>query len=133
MDVLINIDVPDLAAAVRFYESATGLRLTRRLFDGSVAEMHGAGVPVYLLETPAGPGATASGNAARDYGRHWTPVHLDFIVPDIDAAIATAVAAGATLEAGPILHSWGYLATVADPFGHGLCFMQWTGDGYPDA
>ena len=76
--MLINIDVPDLAAAIRFYESATGLRLTRRLFDGSVAEMHGAGVPVYLLEAPAGPGATASGNAARDYNRHWTPVHLDF-------------------------------------------------------
>ena len=131
--MLINIDVPDLAAAIRFYESATGLRLTRRLFDGSVAEMHGAGAPVYLLEKPAGPSATASGNTTRDYSRHWTPVHLDFIVPDIDAAIATAVAAGATLETGPTLSAWGYLATLGDPFGHGLCFVRWTGDGYPDA
>lgn len=130
MNLLINLDVPDLASAVRFYESATGLRLARRLFGGSVAEMSGAAVPVYLLEKAAG---TPTAGVGRDYGRHWTPLHLDFIVESVDSAVANAVAAGARLETGPTLHSWGYIATLADPFGHGLCFLQWTGDGYPEA
>jgi hypothetical protein len=41
MDILINIDVPDLPQAIRFYELAAGLRLCRKLFDGTVAEMVG--------------------------------------------------------------------------------------------
>ncbi|WP_157900258.1 VOC family protein [Rhodoferax koreense] len=128
--LLINIDVPDLAAAVRFYEAATGLRLNRRLFGGSVAEMRGAAVPVYLLEKPEGSGAGPHVPQNRGYARHWTPLHLDFVVEDLDAAVANAIAAGATLETGPTLHAWGYIATLGDPFGHGLCFLQWTGQGY---
>ncbi len=133
MDILINIDVPDLAQAVRFYEAATGLRLGRRLFDGSVAEMLGAAAPVYLLEKPEGSGAVPQLPQRRTYARHWTPMHLDFVVDDVDAAVANAVAAGATLETGPTLHAWGYIATLGDPFGHGLCFLQWTGAGYDEA
>ena len=47
-----------------------------------------------LARRPVSP-ATAQ---TRDYGRHWTPVHLDIVVDDVDAAVARAVAAGATLE-----------------------------------
>jgi catechol 2,3-dioxygenase-like lactoylglutathione lyase family enzyme len=134
MALLINIDVPDLSEGVRFYEAATGLRLVRRLFGGSVAELRGGPVAVYLLEKPEDSAPAPPPAIARQYARHWTPVHLDFVVDDVQAAVANAVAAGALLESGPVLHGWGYLATLSDPFGHGLCFIQWAaeGSGYPD-
>jgi hypothetical protein len=34
----------------------------------------------------------------RSYERHWTPVHLDFVVEDIASPVAKAVSAGARLE-----------------------------------
>lgn len=62
--------------------------------------------------------------------RHWTPVHLDFVVPDLDAAIDRARLAGATLEGAPTTHAYGRLALLADPFGHGFCLIEFTGRGY---
>ena len=68
----------------------------------------------------------------RSYGRHWTPVHLDFVVADIESAVQRAIAGGALLE-GPIAtQKWGRLAPMADPFGHGFCFVQFLGAGYDE-
>ena len=53
MDLLVNIDVPDLAAAVAFYTAAFGLTVTRRL-GPEAAELVGGPVPIYLLQKPAG-------------------------------------------------------------------------------
>jgi len=68
----------------------------------------------------------------RDYRRHWTPVHLDLVVPDVEAATATAIAAGARLEGQIQSYVWGRLASISDPFGHGFCFLQWAGGGYDE-
>ena len=133
MEALINIDVPDLERAVRFYEEGLGLRLSRRLFSGSVAEMSGACSLIHLLEKSEGSTPASSTMQRRAYSRHWTPVHLDFIVADLDDAIARAQSAGAQLEAGPQAFEWGRLATLSDPFGHGLCLIQWSGKGYDAA
>jgi predicted enzyme related to lactoylglutathione lyase len=57
-------------------------------------------------------------------------VHLDFVVDDIEAAVARARAAGA-IEEDPITeHAYGRLAMFADPFGNGFCLLQFTGNGY---
>ena len=129
MNVLINIDVDDLDRAIQFYRDAFGLEVTRR-FGGDGAELQGLGVPLYLLRKPQGtrPAGTVAGG--RDYARHWTPVHLDFVVDDVDAAVATAVAAGAELEDSAQTHAWGRIAHLCDPFGHGLCILQFLGQGY---
>jgi len=59
-------------------------------------------------------------------------VHLDFVVADVEAAAARAVAAGATLER-PIQDApWGRMANLADPFGHGLCLLEFRGRGYDE-
>lgn len=129
MQLLVNVDVADLAAAERFYTAAFGLRVGRRLGDG-VVELLGATSPIYLLERPAGTSASPGSTARRDYGRHWTPVHLDFVVDDVDAVTARAVAAGAVLEGGPASHAWGRIAHLADPWGHGICVLTFTGRGY---
>ena len=132
MDALVNIDVPDLEAAIRFYRDGLGLHLSRRLFSNTVAEMTGASSPLYLLGKAEGssPGTHVSGTRA--YRRHWTPVHIDLVVEDLTAAVARAQAAGATLESGPDRHVWGRIAAFSDPFGHGFCLVQWSGRGYDE-
>src|SRR5439155_1741499 len=66
----------------------------------------------------------------RDYRRHWTPVHLDWPVAELDAAVGRAQAAGATLEGGIREKKWGRLAILADPFGNGFCLLEFRGRGY---
>lgn len=125
---IINIDVPDLATAETFYLAAFGLRIGRRLGPGAV-ELLGGPTPLYLLQNEAGSAATEDGDV-RDYERHWTPLHLDWVVEDIDAALMRAVAAGAMLEQPVRERRWGRIAVLADPFGHGFCLIQFSGEGY---
>ena len=53
MDLLVNIDVPDLARAEAFYTQAFGLTPTRRFGEGGV-ELTGLPVRLYLLVKPEG-------------------------------------------------------------------------------
>ncbi len=129
MTVLINIDVPALAPAVAFYTEAFGLTVSRRFGDGG-AELSGWPAAVYLLEKPGG--TIGAADQPRDYGRHWTPVHLDVVVEDVDDAVERALAAGAVLEQAAVTHAWGRIAILADPFGHGLCLLQFLGRGYDE-
>jgi predicted enzyme related to lactoylglutathione lyase len=131
MDLLVNIDVDDLDHAIRFYTSALELKLGRR-FGTDAAELLGGSAPIYLLvKAPGSPPSHDSGQL-RDYARHWTPVHLDIVVNDLDAAVQRAVDAGATLEDAVRSSSWGKLALMADPFGHGFCLVQFVGRGYDE-
>jgi predicted enzyme related to lactoylglutathione lyase len=131
MQILINVDVDDLNKATRFYELAFGLKVGRRFgIDG--VEMLGSSAPIYLLAKAAGTAAYGTSALRRDYARHWTPVHFDFIVEDIESAVRQAVAAGAQLESAVSTREWGRLASMADPFGHGFCFVQFLGRGYDE-
>jgi len=128
--LLINIDVDDLERGVAFYTEALDLRRGRTLFDGTVMELTGASSAIYLLLKPAGTPAAGSIRQRRRYRRHWTPVHLDFVVADVAAAVARAVAAGARLDGVIVSYDWGRLATLADPFGNGFCLVDLPGGGY---
>jgi catechol 2,3-dioxygenase-like lactoylglutathione lyase family enzyme len=130
MDLMINIDVDDLKKAIAFYEKALGLRVGRR-FDFGV-ELLGGSSPIYLLLKEEGTQATSMSANLRRYRRHWTPIHLDVVVDDIGEAVGRALEAGATLEGDIRAHEWGHLAMMADPFGHGLCFIQFAGRGYDE-
>lgn len=131
MNFLVNIDVPDLQRAVDFYTAALGLKVARRLGSAGV-ELIGSSAPIWLLAKEGGSAATPANAGSRTYDRHWTPVHLDFEVDDIDGAVRSAVAAGASLEAPISAHPWGKLALMADPFGHGFCFVVFLGRGYDE-
>ena len=76
MDLLINIDVPNLDQGVAFYEQAFGLTVTRRLGPEAV-ELGGLPVKLYLLQKPGG--SIGAGADPRRYDRHWTPVHVDVV------------------------------------------------------
>lgn len=129
MELLINLDVPDLAAAEACYCAAFGLRPARRIGDAGV-ELLGAAAPLWLLAHPAGSDAAAG--QPRDYRRHWTPLHLDVVVPRLEPALARAEAAGMRLETEIREAAWGRIATMSDPFGHGWCLLQFIGRGYDE-
>lgn len=126
MSLMINIDVPDLDAAIRFYTEAFGLEVGRR-FDG-FAELLGWPAPLYLLVKDAG--TAGAGGDKRRYERHWTPVHLDVLVDDVDAAVERAVGAGAVLERPATTAAFGRIAGLADPFGNGVCVLKLGARGY---
>lgn len=138
LELSLNLDVPDLAAAERFYVDGLGFRTGRRL-EGGIVELLGAAVPLYLLTKPPGTSASPAAGSApaappgarrRTYERHWTPLHLDVLVPDIVAARERALAAGALAEGEIEELAFGRLALLADPFGHGLCLLELSAAGY---
>lgn len=129
MRLLVNIDVPELGEAERFYHAAFGLTAGRR-FGIDAVELLGAEVPIYLLHKAAG--SVGASTSTRDYGRHWSPVHLDVVVDDLDAALIRAIAAGAIQEGVVRETVWGRIVQLADPFGHGWCLLQFLGRGYDE-
>lgn len=129
MNLLINIDVADLASAEAFYSAAFELKAARRFGEAAI-EMLGAQSPIYLLRKDAG--TLGAGAMARDYVRHWTPIHCDVVVDDLEVALARALDAGGAQEGAIRQADWGRIVTVADPFGHGWCLLQFRGRGYDE-
>lgn len=127
--LLINIDVPDLASGEAFYTRAFNLRVGRRMGDDFL-ELLGMETPLYLLlkreQSPIGPGL----KPRRTYERHWSPIHPDIVVEDLDVAIARVLGAGAVMEVEPREEPYGRIAMFADPFGHGFCLIELNEKGY---
>jgi predicted enzyme related to lactoylglutathione lyase len=128
-DLLVNIDVDDLARAEAFYTAALGLTVGRRFGPGAL-ELVGAPVAIFLLCKPAGSQASSASGAQRDYARHWTPVHLDVVVDRLEDGVARVLAAGGTPEGGLHVAAWGRMQRFADPFGHGICVLEMSERGY---
>ena len=129
MELRICIDVDDMARAIAFYTGGLGLRMGRR-FDSEFVELLGAGSPIDLLFNAAGTRPNAGSLEVRRYQRHWTPVHLDFVVDDMDAAVLRLQNLGAVLELPVADHAWGRIAGLADPFGHGIDLLEFRRRGY---
>jgi len=118
MNFLVNLDVDDLERAARFYGSAFGLKVGRR-FGAFGVEMLGSSAQIYLLVKSPGTPASDTTSQRRSYERHWTPVHLDFVVDEIEPAVKRAISAGARLEKPIAAYKWGKLALMADPLATG--------------
>ena len=131
MRMAINIDVPELAPAIEFYSAALGLNL-HRIIDDDVAELTGASSVIYLLAKNAGSATDSSGAGKRHYSRHWTPVHIDFVVADVVAAADRALRSGAKQESECVEWKESKCITFSDPFGHGFCLIEFAADTYSD-
>lgn len=118
----ICIDVPDLERGVRFFGEAFGFSKVSEPYPG-VAVLEVGETAITLLEKGEQSRPSPHTTDVRRYGRHWTPVHLDFHVDDLQAAIDRAVKAGATVE--QVFDEPGHsaIAVCADPFGHGFCLL----------
>jgi catechol 2,3-dioxygenase-like lactoylglutathione lyase family enzyme len=129
LEVHVYIEIDDLERGVAFYVDGLGLRELRRLTPRWV-ELAGAQLPIHLLARPEPAFETGGHVLRKDFGRHWTPVHLDFVVEDLDAAVARAQAAGATLERTVVHEGLWRMAALSDPFGNGLDLIEMGPRGY---
>ncbi len=119
MKLEICIDVDDVGRAVEFYSHGLGLDLVEQHEDWAHVRL--GEQTFWIMKVAPGP----VGPVRRNYVRHWTPVHLDFLVDDIDAAVERALAAGGKLD-GAIRRSahLGDLANLSDPAGNGVDLVQ---------
>ena len=123
MKLEITIDVDDLDRAVEFYCRGLGLELVERSADWARAELDGQTFWIYRFA------AGAQGAITRDYRRHWTSIHLDFIVGDLDKVLQRALAAGGRLdravrrdEPEPVGRC--AVANLSDPAGNGIDLVE---------
>lgn len=133
--LLVNIDVKNLVQAKEFYTRAFDLRTGRSFGDAGI-ELFCGDTALYLLVKDEGskPFHAAGAADARRFERHWTPVHLDFVVDDLDSAIEKVKAAGGIFaeSAEPRVANWGKIVEFSDPFGNGICLVQFLGRGYDE-
>jgi predicted enzyme related to lactoylglutathione lyase len=119
----VSVDVPDLAKAIRFYVDAFGFSKSSEPIPGVVV-LRAGDTELCLLEKSAGTRPSTRTTETRHYERHWTPVHLDLHVDDLQAALAKALDAGATREQLFEDPEHGSVAFCSDPFGHGFCLIE---------
>lgn len=129
MKILVNIDVPELEPAIAFYNAALGLEHSRTM-DDDVAELKGASSTLYLLQNSEDSKYARAIPETREYTRHWTPVHIDFVVGDIIAATARALNAGAVQESECVEWRGSKCITFSDPYGHGFCLIEFQNETY---
>lgn len=109
----IVLDTPDLKGLSRFYETVAGVR-TSSVDDDWVTTTTPEGWRIAFQE--------ANDHVPPSWPSQERPqqMHLDFIVPDLAAAIAGAERAGATrLDGGGDT-----FAVLADPSGHPFCLCH---------
>ena len=129
IELRICVDVDELERGIAFYTHAFDLTVARR-FDPHWAELAGASSTIDLLAADGEKKPVPGSAIERSFARHWTPVHLDFVVHDIDAAVARALEQGAQLERPIRVEVYGRIANLADPFGHGICLLELNERGY---
>ncbi len=121
MKVSISIDVPNLKAAEKFYTEALGCKKVRD--QGKMVVLAVENSDIYLLEKEAGTKPLPKESGERSYTRHWTPIHLDFLVDNVDELVGRIVEHGGAHEGGES-GDWGSIAHCADPFGNGFCLIN---------
>jgi uncharacterized glyoxalase superfamily protein PhnB len=109
------LTVRDTRAAIAWYTEALGARLvgeTVVLDDDRIghAELDVAGARLYVADEHPELGLAAPGESRS--------VTLHLAVPDADAAVTRAEAAGGTVERPPVDSPHGRTGVVVDPFGH---------------
>ena len=101
----VIVYVPDVTAALRFYERAFGV--TRRFLheSGDYGELEtGATALAFAGETAA---ATCHAFEPNRAERRAAGAEVAFVVPDVKAAFARAIEAGATAVVEPTEKPWG--------------------------
>ena len=120
--ISVSIDVSDLKQAENFYTEALGCKKVREQGSDMVVISVG-NCDIYLQEKASGTKPLMQNEVVRDYGRHWTPVHLDFITKDIEEVTKKILKMGGHHEGGES-GDWGSIAYFADPFGNGFCVIN---------
>src|SRR5215471_13196157 len=103
------VEVTEAAQGIAFYCEGLGLTVKRRLSPRWI-ELAGANIPIFLLADRPTVADLGSVQVARAFERHWTPVHLDFIVADLDRMVSRLAAMGGTLDREIKVREYGRIA-----------------------
>ncbi|WNZ57612.1 VOC family protein [Microbulbifer sp. MKSA007] len=117
----ISIDVSNIKQAEDFYIKALGCKKLRDQAGMSVISVENC--DIYLQEKEARSAAAPTETAERNYSRHWTPVHIDFLTENVDEIVKRIVKLGGKHEGGE-RGDWGTIAYCSDPFGNGFCVIN---------
>ncbi len=120
--ISVSIDVSNLKKAEAFYVEALGCKKVRDQ-GSNMTVLSTENCNIYLQEKEAGTKPLVSSEVVRDYKRHWTPVHLDFLTKEIDVVVERVLQLGGLHEGGES-GDWGSIAYCADPFGNGFCVIN---------
>lgn len=123
------IDVSSIERGIDFYCNGLGLSVKRKLSPTWV-ELDGADIPIFLLAPKSMEVDLGTRRAQRTWDRHWTPVHLDFVVANVADAVDRAVNQGGSLKGEIKEREYGRIVNMADPFGNGFDLIEFSGDGY---
>ena len=117
----VSIDVSDLKQAEDFYIEALGCKKLRD--QGGMSVISVENCDIYLQEKKAGSKAVPTEAIERNYSRHWTPVHIDFLAENINEIVERVLKLGGRHEGGDS-GEWGSIAYCSDPFGNGFCIIK---------
>jgi len=120
--ISVSIDVSDLKKAETFYVEALGCKKVREQGPDMIV-LSVENSDIYLQKKDAGTKPIKSDDVLRDYGRHWTPIHLDFLCENVDELVSKILTLGGLHEGGES-GDWGSIAYCADPFGNGFCIIN---------
>ena len=120
--ISVSIDVSSLKQAETFYIEALSCKKLRDQ-GSNMAVLSTENCDIYLQEKDSGTKPLMSSEVVRDYKRHWTPVHLDFLTENIDDVVKKIVQLGG-LHEGSESGDWGSIAHCSDPFGNGFCVIN---------
>ncbi len=120
--ITVSIDVSNLKQAETFYIEALGCKKVKDQREG-MSVISTENCDIYLQEKEAGTKPIPSYSIKRDYSRHWTPVHLDFLAKNVDEIVEKVLQLGGQHEGGET-GDWGSIAYCADPFGNGFCVID---------
>lgn len=121
MKISVSIDVSNLKKAEDFYVEALGCKKIRDQ-GSNMSVLSVENSDIYLQEKKETRPFNSS-NVVRNYKRHWTPIHLDFLCDNVDEHVSKILEFGGSHEGGES-GDWGSIAYCADPFGNGFCLIN---------
>lgn len=132
--MIIALPIADRRVSHAFYRDALDLEAFGDPADDGVPEplqfRLAAGVSLMLI--PKGGFGWVIGDARTVASPGTSECVLTLPVPDVDAVVARAVAAGASVVTPATRMPWGYAATITDPDGHVVQLVPDGTDGVGD-
>ena len=83
MKISVSIDVSNLKQAETFYVEALSCKKVRDQGSDMVV-LSVENSDIYLQQKEPGTKPLKASDVVRNYDRHWTPIHLDFLCTNVD-------------------------------------------------
>jgi lactoylglutathione lyase len=99
--------VPDVAASLRFFETAFGLKRKFLHDSGTYGELDTGGTTLSFAAHELGDGNFPGGHVAAHTSKQPLGFEIALVTNDVGAAHAKALSAGATELAAPVQKPWG--------------------------